>query len=165
MPSKLRTYIIWCFKKYQSCISETVLNCTISKAKVEREKIHDFSFEDMFTADYFLSLPWVWSNVTSHVHIYTREWSHTLSSGLKTDSLPAQSTFILMICSCLLPAPLPLKFHRDYVFKLFQNCFSFAMQINAIWAANYWTIFRINTQVTDSPFRLHSDGTRNLVPS
>lgn len=126
MPSKLHIYIIRCFKKYQSRISETVLNCTISKAKVEREKNHDFSSEDMFTADYFLSLPLVWSNVTSHVHIYTREWSHSLSSGLKIDSLHAQSIFVLMICSCLLPAPLPLKFHSCFqvISKLFFLCYA-----------------------------------------
>lgn len=143
-PSKLHIYIIRCFKYIPVLYFRDSLNCTISKAKVEREKNHDSSSENMFTADYFLSLPWVWSNVTLHVHIYTCEWSHSLSSGLKTDSLHAQSIFVLMICSCFLPAPLPLKFHREYVFKSFQNCFSFAMQINVIWTVNYWTVFRIN---------------------
>lgn len=114
---------------------------------------------------------WSHASIFPHANAFT----HSLSSGLKIDSLHAQNVFSLMIGPCLLTASSFSAFevsHRVH-FNLFQDCFSFAMQINAMWAANYWTVFRIKTQVTNSPFRLHfrfffswrKSRTRNSVPS
>lgn len=114
---------------------------------------------------------WSHTSIFPHANAVT----HSLSSGLKIDSLHAQNVFSLMIGPCLLTASSFSAFevsHRVH-FNLFQDCFSFAMQINAMWAANYWTVFRIKTQVTNSPFRLYfrfffswrKSRTRNSVPS
>lgn len=140
--------------KYESCILRQFYRVLFQRLKL-RGKNHDFLPEDKFTADYFLTPLWVWSNVTSQVHT-SCECSHTVFQVVYRWVHCVHGAFPLswFVPACLLrPAPLPLKFQREYIFKLFQNFFPLLyswMQCGQLTIELFLAL-----QVTNSPVRLH----------